>query len=99
VKGQAQQAEDVNRKDLVAEDTSAENGTGQAKHRERFAGWLGDSPGVQILSFASQAAAVVSIIVAGITYVTEAPERTQEKTTRLGKPSTPLRDREAVGEE
>jgi uncharacterized protein YjbI with pentapeptide repeats len=79
VEGQAQQAEDVNRKDLVAEDTSAESGTGGTKHRERFAGWLGDSPGVQILSFASQAAAVVSIIVAGITYVTEAPERTKEK--------------------
>ena len=78
MKGQAQKAEEVNRKHL-AEDTSAESGKGQEKHRERFAGWLGDSPGVQILSFASQAAAVVSIIVAGFTYVREAPEREQEK--------------------
>jgi hypothetical protein len=78
VKSQGHQADEANGKS-VAEDTNASSGKGLGHRRERFAGWLGDSPAVQIISFVSQAAAVASIIVAAITYYTERDERTQEK--------------------
>ena len=78
MKSQGHQADEANGKS-VAEDTNASSGKGLGHCRERFAGWLGDSPAVQIISFVSQAAAVASIIVAAITYYTERDERTQEK--------------------
>ncbi len=97
MKSQGHQADEANGKS-VAEDTNASSGKGLGHRRERFAGWLGDSPAVQIISFVSQAAAVASIIVAAITYYTERDEP-RKSTTRLGKLSTPLKDKEAVGEE
>jgi hypothetical protein len=98
VRSQEHQQNEANGKDL-AEDTSTRSSKGTEKRRERFAGWLGESSGVQILSFASQAAAVITVIVAALTYFWEAPERKKKNTTRPGKRSIPLKDKEAVGEE
>ena len=79
MKSQDQQPQAANRKSLDG-DTGAESDQGrEKKRREQFAGWLGESPGVQIISFASHAAAVLSVIVAAITYYAEAPQRTKEK--------------------
>jgi Pentapeptide repeats (8 copies) len=78
VRSQEHQQNEANGKDL-AEDTNTRSSKGTEKRRERFAGWLGESSGVQILSFASQAAAVITVIVAALTYFWEAPEREKEK--------------------
>jgi hypothetical protein len=78
VKSQEHQLEEANGKNL-AEDTNAGSGKGQEKRQERFAGWLSDSPLVRIVSFASQAAAVITVIVAAVTYFSESEERTKEK--------------------
>ena len=78
MKSQDQQLEEANRKNSNG-DKGAQSDERPSKRRERFASWLGESPGVQIVSLLGQAAAVVSVIVAAVTYYAEAPKRTKEK--------------------